>query len=72
MNTHTPAVARFPYAAKALELTTRAQRLQEQDPAQNVAEILACLEQVTRLAERFTATWAAKGRPFLKLKKETL
>ena len=62
MNARRQAVTRFPYAAKTLELTTRALSLQEQDPIRNAVEIVACLEQATRLAERFTATWATKGR----------
>ena len=62
MNAQHQAVTRFPYAAKALELSTRALWLQEQDPIHNAAEIVACLEQATRLAERFTATWATKRR----------
>ena len=62
MNAQRQVVTRFPYAAKALELTTRALWLQEQDPIHNAAEIVACLEQATRLAERFTTTWGTKGR----------
>ena len=62
MNAQRQVVTRFPYSAKALELTTRALWLQEQDPIQNAAEIVACLEQATRLADRFVKTWETKGR----------